>query len=254
MIPEMTVQLYSVREQLEADYEGTIRAIAEMGFGNVEPAGFPGSTAAEAAKLFESLGLQSPSCHGALPVGDDKNRVIEEAQMLGHRYIITGGPPGFMDAYENTDTVKAMIDHYCEGAAVAPEHGLLVGYHNHDRDLQDVDCKPGYHYFLENTPDTVLYEADLYWVARAGLDPAAFVQEIGARGKVLHYKDGDYSGEDNVFLPAGAGNVDLLAASKVAEHVEYAAVELDSYDGDMMQAIQESYTYLTSAGIGQGTK
>jgi hypothetical protein len=90
MIPQITVQLYSVRDQASKDYEGTIRAIAAMGFGNVEPAGFPGSSVAKAARLFNELGLKAPSCHGALPIGDNKNAIIDDALTLGHKYIITG--------------------------------------------------------------------------------------------------------------------------------------------------------------------
>jgi sugar phosphate isomerase/epimerase len=271
MGPEISVQLYSVREQAAADYEGTIRAIAEMGFTNVEPAGFPGTTPREAAKVFADLGLKAPSCHGALPVGDDKNRVIEEALLLGHKYVITGCPPNFKENYASADTIKAMVDLYCEAAENAASHGLQVGYHNHDWDLVEVDGKPGYRYFLEGTPETVLWEADLFWVARAGLDPAAFVKEIGPRGKCLHFKDGIVTAEGEFteaetedgkimvsdstpFLPAGAGQVELVAASNAAEHVEYAVVELDSYAGDMMKAVQESYTYLTTNGIAQGRK
>jgi sugar phosphate isomerase/epimerase len=271
MGPEISVQLYSVREQAAADYEGTIRAIAEMGFTNVEPAGFPGTTPREAAKVFADLGLKAPSCHGALPVGDDKNRVIEEALLLGHKYVITGCPPNFKENYASADTIKAMVDLYCEAAENAASHGLQVGYHNHDWDLVEVDGKPGYRYFLEGTPETVLWEADLFWVARAGLDPAAFVKEIGPRGKCLHFKDGIVTAlgefteaetedgkimvsDSTPFLPAGAGQVELVAASNAAEHVEYAVVELDSYAGDMMKAVQESYTYLTTNGIAQGRK
>lgn len=271
MIPEISVQLYSVREQAGADYEGTIRAIAAMGFGNVEPAGYPGSSVAKASRLFDDLGLKAPSCHGALPIGDDKNQVIDDALTMGHKYIITGCPPNFQENYESADKVKAMAALYCEAAENAAPHGLLVGYHNHDWDLVDVDGKPGYRYFLENTPETILWEADLFWVARAGLDPAAFVTEIGPRGKCLHYKDGIVAAggeftaaetEDGTimvssskpFLPAGAGQVDLVAAAQVAAHVEYGVVELDSYEGDMMQAVQESYTYLTSTGIAKGNR
>ena len=65
MIPQITVQLYSVREQAAADYEGTIRAVASMGFGLVEPAGYPGSTPEKAAKLFKELGLKAPTCHAS---------------------------------------------------------------------------------------------------------------------------------------------------------------------------------------------
>ena len=169
------------------------------------------------------------------------------------------------------DALKAMIDLYCEAAENAAEHGIQVGYHNHDWDLAEIDGQRGYKYFLAHTPETVLWEADLFWVARAGLDPAEFVKEIGPRGTCLHFKDGavemsaeftEAETEDgkimvsdaSPFLPAGAGQVDLVAAAKAAEHMAYAVVELDSYVGDMMQAVQQSYTYLTTQGMARGNK
>ncbi len=271
MIPEITVQLYTVREQAEADYEGTIRAIAEMGFGNVEPAGFPGSSVAEAAKLFKALGIKAPSCHGSLPIGDDKNQILDDALTLGHKYIITGCPPKFREHYETADSVKAMAELYCEAADNAAPHGIQVGYHNHDWDLVAVEGTLGYRIFMENTPDTILWEADLFWVAKAGLVPSDFVKEIGVRGKLLHFKDGIVNASDTFteaetedgkimvsdstpFLPAGTGQVDLVSAANVASHTEYIAVELDSYAGDMMRAVQESYTYLTGKGMARGNK
>lgn len=271
MTPQITVQLYSVREQAAADYEGTIRAIAAMGFGCVEPAGFPGYTAEKAAKLFQELGLKAPTCHGALPIGENKNKVIEEALLLGHEAIITGCPPKFRENFASADAIKATAELYCEAAANAAAHGLQVGYHNHDWDLIDVDGQPGYRIFLENTPETVLWEADVFWVSKAGRDPVAFLQEIGPRGKALHFKDGIINAADTFteaetesgkimvsnsspFLPAGTGQVDLIAASKAATFAQYIAVELDSYTGDMMKAVQESYQYLTSNGIARGLK
>jgi Sugar phosphate isomerases/epimerases len=271
MIPEISVQLYSVRDQAAADYEGTIRAIAAMGFGCVEPAGYPGYSAEKAAKLFKELGLKAPTCHGALPVGNDKNRVIEEALMLGHEAIITGCPPKFKENFASADAIKATAELYCEAAANAAPHGLQIGYHNHDWDLLDVDGTPGYRLFLEHTPDTVLWEADIFWVARAGRDPVSFLQEIGPRGKALHFKDGMVNATDTFveaetesgkvmvsnsspFLPAGTGQVDLPAASKAATFAKYIVVELDSYPGDMLQAVQESYQYLTRNGIARGLK
>jgi sugar phosphate isomerase/epimerase len=271
MIPQITVQLYSVREQAAANYEATIRAIAAMGFGCVEPAGFPGSSPAAAAKLFQELGLKAPTCHGSLPLGEKKNQIIEEALLLGHEAIITGCPPEFKANFASVDAVKATAELYCEAAANAAEHGLQVGYHNHDWDLINLDGRPGYQIFLENTPESVLWEADVFWVAKAGLDPVAFLKEIGPRGKALHFKDGVISAADTFqeaetedgkimvsdsspFLPAGTGQVDLQAASKAATFAKYIAVELDSYTGDMMKAVQESYNYLTSTGIARGNK
>jgi sugar phosphate isomerase/epimerase len=271
MTPEITVQLYSVRKLAEADYEGTIRAIAGMGFGNVEPAGFPGFSAAKAAKLFKDLGLKAPSCHRALPVGENKNAVIDEVLMLGHKYIITGCPPDFRASFATTDAIKATAELYCEAADFSAQHGIQVGYHNHDWDLAEVDGTPAYRVFLENTPESVLWEADIFWVTKAGLNPAEFIREIGRRGKVLHFKDGIINTTDTFteaetqdgkimisistpFLPAGTGQVDLPGASKAAAYAEYIAVELDSYAGDMMKAIQESYSYLTKTGIARGNK
>ena len=271
MTPQITVQLYSVRDLAKTDYAGTIRAIAETGFGNVEPAGYPGTTAKDAAKLFKELGLKAPSAHTGLPIGDNKNAIIDEALLMGHKYLITGCPPGFKENFTSLDKVKAMSDLYCQAAANLAPHGLQVGYHNHDWDLVVVDGRLSHQIFLENTPETVLYEADVFWVARAGLDPAAFIRELGPRGKVLHFKDGIVSNKATFkeaetesgkimvsdaipFRAAGTGQVDLIAASKAITHTEYIAVELDSFDGDMMQAIKDSYRYLTSNKIAQGKK
>lgn len=271
MTPQITVQLYSVRDLAAKDYPGTLRAIADFGFGCVEPAGYPGFSAQAAVKLFQDLGLQAPSAHIGLPVGANKNAIIDEALLMGHRYLITGCPPGFRENFTSLDRVKAMADLYCEAAANLAPHGLQVGYHNHDWDLAVVDGRRSYQVFLENTPETVLFEADVFWVARAGLDPAEFIREIGPRGKVLHFKDGIVSNKatfteaktesgnvmvsDSIpFRPAGQGQVDLVAAHQAVRHAEFIAVELDSFAGDMLQAVGDSYRYLTAHGIARGTK
>ncbi|MGA0332604.1 MAG: sugar phosphate isomerase/epimerase family protein [Kiritimatiellia bacterium] len=269
MTPEITVQLYSVRENAAKDYEATIRSIAEMGFGCVEPAGYPGASPEAAARLFKELGLRAPSAHIGLPIGDAKNEILDQAQLMGHEALITGCPPRFKEHFVSLDEVRKLADLYTEAAANAAEAGIQVGYHNHDWDLCEIDGVRAYKIFLENTPESVLWEADLFWVARAGLDPAAFVQEIGPRGKFLHFKDGRVKQEaafveketedgkimvsDSIpFLPAGTGQVNLKAAAEVAVHTRYGAVELDSYEGDMMQAVKQSYQYLTQSGIAKG--
>lgn len=254
MTPKITVQLYSLREALEADFEGTLRKVAAIGFPCVEPAGFHDHKPAEVAKLLTELDLTAPTAHCALPVGDDTNQIIETALELGHRYLITGGPPGWQENYTTTDQVKAIAEQYCIAADNAAAHGLQVGYHNHDWDLAEFDGGPAYHTFLAHTPESVLWEADLFWVARAGIDPAGFLQEIGPRGKALHFKDGHLTDRtiEPPFLPAGQGDVDLLAAAKTDSHAEYIAVELDAYAGDMLQAVEQSYRYLTQHHIAQG--
>ena len=255
-LPKITVQLYSLRDALEADFEGTIRKLAAIGFPCVEPAGFHGCKPAEVAKLLADLNLTAPTAHCGLPLGDAKNEIIETALELGHRYLITGGPPGWQDDYTTTDQVKAIAEQYCIAADNVAPHGLQVGYHNHDWDLAEFEGQPAYHTFLAHTPESVLWEADLFWIARAGIDPAEFLQEIGPRGKVLHFKDGHITDRsiEIPFLPAGQGEVDLIAAAKVGKDAEYIAVELDAYDGDMLKAVEQSFLYLTENKIAGSKK
>lgn len=251
MTAKITLQLYSLRESLEADFEGTLRQVAAIGFPCVELAGYHGRQPSDVARLLAELGMTAPTVHCPLPIGDATDEVIETALELGHRYLITGGPPGWQDNFTTTDQVKAIAERYCTAADNAAKHGLRVGYHNHDWDLAEFDGQPAYQTFLAHTPESVLWEADLFWVARAGIDPAGFLQEIGTRGKALHFKDGHIADRkiEPPFLPAGTGDVDLPAAAKAADHAEYIAVELDAYDGDMMTAVQKSYAYLTENKI-----
>ena len=255
-LPQISVQLYSLRDALEADFEGTIRKLAAIGFPCVEPAGFHGCKPSEVAKLLADLNLSAPTAHCGLPLGDAKNEIIETALELGHRYLITGGPPGWQDDYSTTDQVKAIAEQYCIAADNVAPHGLQVGYHNHDWDLAEFEGQPAYHTFLAHTPESVLWEADLFWIARAGIDPAEFLQEIGPRGKVLHFKDGHITDQsiEIPFLPAGQGEVDLIAAAKVGTDAEYIAVELDAYDGDMLKAVEQSFLYLTKNKIAASKK
>jgi sugar phosphate isomerase/epimerase len=260
-----------VRDNATANYEKTIRAIADMGFACVEPAGFPGTTVEQAAKLFKELELSAPTCHCGLPIGENKNQIIETAQAIGIKYLITGCPPAFKTNFESADAIKACAALYVEAANNVAKFGMQVGYHNHDWEMADIDGKPGYRWFLENTPSTVLFEADLFWVSFGGRSVVDIIKELGPRAKALHFKDGRLSNKgvfeaaetasgkimvskDKPFLPAGTGNVDLVSASKVATQTEYVVVELDAYAGDMMQAVKQSYDYLTKTGIAQGRK
>lgn len=271
MVPTISVQLYSLREQTTAHYAQTIRAVAAMGFPCVETAGFPGASVDVAENLFRELGITAPSAHGPLPLGPDRHRIIEEAQRLGTKYLITGVSPRFKEDFVSVDAIKATAALYTEAAEFGGRYGIQVGYHNHDWEMVELEGQPAYRWFLENTPDTVLWEADVFWVQFGGRDPVAFVTEIGARGKLIHMKDGRLghkgvfteavtsSGKimvsnDKPFLPAGTGDIDLKAIARAAKHMEHAVVELDSYEGDMMAAIAQSYTYLTSQGLARGNR
>ena len=102
----ISLQLYSVREEMGEGFEKTVRAVAEMGYAGVEPAGFPGTTVEEAAKLFRELGLRVSSAHTGMPIGEDKNRVLDEMELLGTTRIVSGKGP---DDYATSDKIKEIV-------------------------------------------------------------------------------------------------------------------------------------------------
>lgn len=269
MKPEISVQLYSVRDNLTADYEKTLRAIHAMGFNIVETAGFPGTTFEKAKALFKKLNLTSPTCHCRLPIGDDKNKVIEDVLALGGKYLFTGCSPKGKEDFSSIDAIKAVAEVYTNAADFASKYGIQVGCHNHGWEMADVNGKAAYKYFLENTPETVLWEADTFWVAFGGRNPTDFITELGKRGKAVHFKDGllakkevfkadtingiqVVTSNEKPFKPAGTADVDLQGASAAAKFAEYAVIELDSYDANIMDAIRQSYNYLCKSGIASG--
>jgi sugar phosphate isomerase/epimerase len=254
MLPQITVQLYSLRDQLAEDFEGTLQKVAAMGYPCVETAGYHGRSPKQVTEILKALDLCAPTAHSELPIGDAKNEIIETALKLGHRYLITGGPPGGQDSYTTLDEVKRIAELYSIAAENVKEHGMQVGYHNHDWDLAEIEGQLPHQLFLANTPESVLWQADLFWIAKAGINPIEFLKEIGPRGKALHFKDGHltFAGDQPPYLPAGQGDIDLVGASKAACFAEFITVELDEYTGNMLSAVEESYDYLTKMEIAKG--
>ncbi len=240
---QISVQLYSLREALGKDLAGTLGKLSATGFRYVEPAGYCGLTAAEFARELEKAGLQAPSIHGALPVGDDCERIIEEAQALGVRYLITGGPAGGWDSWKTSDSIRQQAELYSQAAANAAPHGIKVGFHNHDMEMQEIDGEPAYRIFLAAAAPEVLWTVDTYWVQVGGRNPVEVIREAGSRSKVVHIKDGP-GVKGQPMLAAGEGVMDFPPIIAAAEHAEYLCIELDSCATDMMEAVVKSFRYL----------
>lgn len=242
--PAISVQLYSLRNELTKDVPGTLARLAEIGFRQVEPAGCCGLSVQEFAKALKKVGLQAPSLHGELPLGAKKNQAIEEALALGTKYIITGGPAGgWPGNWQSADTLKAEAALYNEAAANAAPHGLKVGFHNHDLEMAKFDGQPAYRIFLKHLAPEVLWTVDTYWVKVGGGDPVAVIKEAGARNKVVHIKDGPGI-KGQPMVAAGDGIMDFPPIVKAATAAELFCIELDECATDMMTAVAQSYAYL----------
>jgi sugar phosphate isomerase/epimerase len=254
MAAPIALQLYTLREAAQTNFEGVVRNVADIGYVGVEPAGFPGTNAEGAAKLFKSLGLQVPSIHASFPVGDAKNQAIETAQALGTKRIISGIGRG--DKWDTADKIKANCDLINEAAANVAGHGLTVGYHNHWWEFDTiVDGRPAYEHMLEQLDSSVFFQIDTYWVRVGGKNILDVIKQIGNRAPVLHIKDGPADKPESDMVAVGSGVMDwqaIMAAS--ASTAEWHIVELDRCGSDMMTAVADSYQYLVGKGLSRGNK
>lgn len=250
MAAPIALQLYTVRKEAEKEgYANVVRKVAAMGYAGVEPAGFPGSNAAEAAKLFKELGLAVPAAHVPLPVGEKKNETIDVMKTLGSQRAISGlGPKDFA----TLDLAKAACDKFNEAAANCKAAGLQFGIHNHWWEYQPVEGKMPYKILLERCDPSIFFEIDTYWVKTGGCDPVAIVKEMGKRAPLLHVKDGP--AQQKVPQTAvGDGTLDFTAIVKAAgNNVEWLIVELDECATDMMEAVRKSINFLKQKGLGRG--
>ena len=248
----ISVQLYSVRDIAAEDFPGTLKKIADIGFTGVEFAGLHGACPCEIKKLIDDLGMVASSAHVGMPTAESVNALVDEAKTLGYEYLITGfGPPEF----ETADKVKESAAKFQAGAALLAGTGLTLGIHNHWWEFsQKIDGRYAYDLFMEEAPD-IVSELDVYWSTYGGADTPAVVAANKARIPLLHAKDGCLC-ENHPHTAVGKGRVDfpaIVAAAGCCE-LKWVIVELDSCATDMLQAVADSYTYLTGAGLATGRK
>ena len=248
----IALQLYSVREALAQDFAGVMQKVADIGYIGVEPAlGNLGASPAEAAKRYQKLGFEVPSAHAPLPIGDDKNKVLDFAATFGCQRIIAGRGP---DSYATLDLIKQTCDLFNEAQAIAAENGMTLGIHNHWWEFHQIKGRYVYRVMLEHLDPAIFFQVDTYWVQTAGLDPAQVVKELGPRAPSLHIKDGPaVKGEPHVAV--GDGVLDFVSIVQTAEGtVEWLVVELDHCATDMLKAVEKSYQYLVEKELARGNK
>jgi Sugar phosphate isomerases/epimerases len=252
MTTPIALQLYTVRDLLAQDFEGTIRKVSDQGYMGVETAHMFGVSPASAAKLFDELGLTVMGAHSPLPLGDEKQAVLDTlAALRCKRLIVAWQPP---EKYKSLDGIKSICDTLNEGAAIAKAHGLQVGYHNHWFEYELVENRIPIDVMLEHLDPDVFFEVDVYWVQTAGQDPLQRVRRLGSRAPLLHVKDGPCQLEAPM-TALGEGVVDIpgvVAAG--AGSTEWLVVELDRCATDIMEAVRKSYQYLIGKGLARGTK
>jgi sugar phosphate isomerase/epimerase len=244
----IAVQLYSVRNEMEKDLQGTLERIAAKGYGAVEATGYEFEKVAAAC---QQLGLKVSSVHAPVPVGEDRAKVKAIAQAFNTRMIIVPYMPP--ERFTSADKVAEVVDLLNQGVGAASEDGYELGYHNHDFEFVDVDGSTAYQLLLDQLDPRIFIELDTYWAQVGGQNLVELINQLGSRLKLLHIKDGP--AQRGVPMTAvGDGVIEWQPVFEAATSAEWAIVELDQSAGDMMQDIEKSYDYLTQAGFAYGNR
>jgi sugar phosphate isomerase/epimerase len=251
MTSPIALQLYTVRDALANDYEGTIRKVAAMGYAGVETAGNYNGAPEKALALFRELGLQVMGGHFSLPLGDDKNKILDTAAALETNTLIC--PWLSPDNFTTLDSIKKVCDMLNEANANAQARGMRLGYHNHHFEFEKLpDGSLPHEHMRRLCDNSIFFELDTYWIKTAGVDPASVVSELAGRAPLLHIKDGP-AVVGQPMVAAGEGVIDIPAVINAgAGNTEWLIVELDQCATNMLTAVETSINYLKSKGLGRG--
>lgn len=242
-LPALGVQLYTLRNVYFDDPVGTLTKVAEIGYTQVEFAGFGDLPPGELAKVLADLGLEPVSAH--LAYEDflaDPVKAVESAKAVGCKYATFGWiPPNRRTSKADWLAIAATINKAGKAANAA---GLKCAYHNHDFEFRPVEGIVPYHVILTRTdPDLVALELDFYWAAKGNQDVLRLFRERQGRFELCHVKD---MGKDGNFADVGAGTLDFASYFKLIDTagLKYFLVERDDAPDPYFASIKASYDYL----------
>lgn len=241
------IQLYSVREPLKADFEGTLARLAEIGYQEVELAGLHGRTPVEVRTILNRVGLRAPAGHVSLEaVRDRLDQTLDEARILGHEFIVVAWIDQSLRTAEGLREAATLFSRVGEGASQA---GLRFAYHNHDFEFHPVGDILPYDFLLGQTdPTLVLMELDLFWIRKGGRDPLDYFARWPGRFPLVHIKDMTADGH---MVNVGEGVIDwrTILSRRREAGIRHFFAEHDE-PGDALAFARVSYDYLRRLRLG----
>jgi len=243
LLGRIGLQLYTVRRPLSEDFEGTLLQVGEMGYDEVEFAGYFDRSPSQVREALSRAGLDSPAAHvGFDRFGEGWHETLETAAAVGHRWVVVAWLPD--EVRGSSDSYRRVAERFNEAGEAAGRMGLRFAYHNHAFEFErtpegDVPLD----LLLEETePDLVDFEMDVYWVVSGGADPLDYIERFPGRFPLAHFKDMD---EDGEMVDVGAGTIDFpgILARRKQSGLVHAFVEHD-HPADPMASVRASHEYL----------
>jgi sugar phosphate isomerase/epimerase len=182
------MQLYTVRNELEKDFEGTLATVAAIGYQEVEFAGYFKRTPQQVREALKASGLTSPAAHVEYGLLTDKfDGVLEGARAIGHRFLVN---PWIDESIRKSlDDWKRIAETFNRAGERSKKAGIQFAYHNHHFEFLPIDGQQPFDLLLAQCdPDLVKIELDLCWIAVAGKDPLDYFTRAAGRFPLVHVK------------------------------------------------------------------
>ncbi len=260
------LQLYSVRDLLPKDYAGTLKQLGQLGFKEVESAGYYNHSAVEVKQAMSDAGLHLVSAHYSMDeLHKDLDKVLSFNKELGVSYIICSYPGHKNPAKAKGEDMFSLEDWRWNaeqwnaiGAKVSAA-GMKFGYHNHTMEFHAIDGVVPYVELMKLTdPAHVTMEMDCGWVTVAGANPIEYLRKYPKRISMLHVKDFKNitasSSIRNVptIVELGQGSIDyrpILAEAAKAGVVKHCFVEQEGYNVPPMEGLKIDADYMHGLGV-----
>jgi sugar phosphate isomerase/epimerase len=224
------LELYSVREGLKKDLEGTVRAVGQMGYQCVEFYApyfeWSESQTKQMRKLLDDLGVRCYSTHNERKFFSPENisRARDMNLILGTKYMVQS----WSDPKTNIDAWKAVADNLNSAADILQPAGLKPGYHNHDAEWKPINGVRPMEVIAKNTKPSIMLQLDVGTCLEAGADPVAWIRANPGRIHSIHLKDWSSDPAKGYKVLFGEGDArwkDIFAAAESVGGVEYYLIE-----------------------------
>ncbi len=243
-IDKVGLQLYTVRGMMEQSVEKTLYEVAQVGYKEVEFAGYFGRPARAVRQLLDRNGLKAPSTHmGTEKLRSGWYRTLNDAAEMGHKWVVV---PSLDEADRNSlDALKRTAELLNRSAQDAKTFKIRMAYHNHDVEFTEVEGRRIFDVLLEETdPKLVDFEMDLYWITKGGGDPLAYFAKWPGRFPLVHVKDAGPA-PGYAMTEVGKGTIDWkkIFAQHEEAGIKHYYVEHDN-PADPLASISTSFRYL----------
>ncbi|MBC9788615.1 MAG: sugar phosphate isomerase/epimerase [Carnobacterium sp.] len=233
MTKPIALQLWSVQDETEKDFFGTLEKVAEMGYDGVEFAGYYGKTADEIQVKLAELGLKAAGSHIQYEQFlTNLDEVLAFEKVLGNKNLIVPWA-----AFDTVEEWQLFADNMKTIAEKVTAAGFNFSYHNHNHEFEELNGQPILTWLLQEVP-TLNVELDTYWVQFAGVDAVEYMANYAGRMKLVHLKDQKENPIESTEI--GNGVLDIASYVKQAEEngVDWFVIEQEAFTQPTLKSVE----------------